>query len=57
MERAFKIDLVLYEVDDCVLANALQSWKGRLVMMNILAYYYLHVQKDYEYALKFIGYS
>jgi len=26
-------------------------------MINILAYYQLHIQKDYEYALKFIGYS
>ena len=48
MERAFKIDLVLYEVDDEVLAKALQSWKGRLIMTNILAYYYLNVHKDYD---------
>ena len=48
MERAFKIDIVLFEVDDEVIAKTLFSWKGRLIMINIIAYYYLIVQKDCE---------
>ena len=57
MERAFKIDIILLKLDVKIIAKTLYSWKGRLVMINIIAYYYLIVNKDYQLALKYISYS
>jgi hypothetical protein len=57
MERAFKIDIILLKLDVKIIAKTLYSSKWRLVMINIIDYFYLIVNKYYQLALKYIAYS
>jgi hypothetical protein len=56
IERAYKTDLTLYELETDQ-HEKLYSWKGRLLMTNILAYHKFHGERNYVEAMKYISES
>ena len=53
VQKAFKVDLTLFEVET-EFQEQLYGWKGRLLMMNVIAYFQMHYAKNQENALKFV---
>ena len=56
IDRAYKTDLTLYELE-MDHHEKLYSWKGRLLMTNIIAFHKFHGQKNYVEAMKYISES
>ena len=54
LQRAFKVDLTLFELDT-IYQEQLYAWKGRLLMMNLLAY--VHLNSSNEKSIKFVSES
>lgn len=55
--RAFKIDLVFAEVEDSLMRDALQGWRGRLLLLNSLAFHQMNYQKNVQAALQTLNES
>ena len=51
ISRAYKIDLIFAEIEEKVERDALQGWRGRLVMLNTLTYLHMTYRKDLKAAL------
>ena len=45
LQRAFKVDLALFEADT-MLQDGINQWTGRLLMMNILALTHMNISMD-----------
>ena len=52
--KAYKTDISLHEIDKDFKPSIL-SWKGRLLMFNLLAYHFSVIQKDSANALDFMS--
>jgi len=49
--RSYRIDLALFEIKDKALNERMVQWRGRVQMLNCMAYYFAR-QKDIPNALK-----
>jgi hypothetical protein len=56
IDRAYKTDLTLYELETDQ-QDKLYSWKGRLLMTNILAFHKFQAQRNLVEAMKYISES
>lgn len=54
LQRAFKVDLTLFELES-PFQDQIFAWKGRLLLHNLLAYYYINSIP--EHSMKFISES
>lgn len=55
LQRAFKVDLTLFELESQY-QEQIFAWKGRLLLMNLLAYVFLNSSQN-QNSLKFVSES